>query len=159
MLRLSKLSDYGTVIMASMALEPGRFYSAAEVASTVGVSPPTVSKVLKILARKGLLVSQRGARGGYTLARGAEEISIAQIIAAVEGPIGITECSAMAGLCLQEPGCPVRGNWLRINLLVRRALEGVNLAEFARPAILPVDVPVDMGAIHVRRQGACPPEP
>jgi FeS assembly SUF system regulator len=158
MLRLSKLGDYGTVIMACMALEPERLYRTAEVASMVGVPLPTAGKVLKTLARGGLLVSQRGAKGGYTLARRAQEISIAQIIVAVEGPLGMTECSAMAGLCLQEAGCPVRGNWLRINAAVLHALESVNLADFARPAAMPGAVPIDLGAIRARRQGACTPE-
>jgi FeS assembly SUF system regulator len=155
MLRLSKLGDYGTVIMAHLAREPQRVFSAAEVAAGVAVGVPTVSKLLKILAREGLLVSQRGAKGGYALARSPAEISIAQIIDAVEGPIGMTECSVIAGLCVQEPGCAVRANWLRINRVVRSALDAVSLSEFATPAV----VPIAPEAIRFAARAAMPREP
>jgi len=139
MLRLSKLGDYGTVIMAHMAREPARLFSAAEVSAAVGVGLATVSKLLKLLTREGLLVSYRGTKGGYTLARTPDEISIAQIIDAVEGTMGMTECSVTAGLCAQERECLARGSWLRINQAVRSALEGVRLAEFARPVVTTVE--------------------
>lgn len=148
MLRLSKLGDYGTVIMAHMAREPSRVFSAAEVAAAVGVGLPTVSKLLKMLGRSGLLVSHRGTKGGYTLARPPSEISIAQIIDAVEGTVGMTECSVRAGLCAQESGCRARGSWLRINQVIRSALEGVRLAEFAQP----IAIPVEVRAIHAGRR-------
>lgn len=153
MLRMSKLSDYSTVIMARIAREPQRFYRSADVAAEVGIALPTVSKLLKILAREHLLVSQRGAKGGYALARPAGDISLAQIIDAVEGPLGLTECSAMAGLCAQEEACAVRGNWQRINRVIREALEGVTLADFAQP----VYQPVNLGAIRSRHQSALAP--
>ncbi|NMG76946.1 SUF system Fe-S cluster assembly regulator [Aromatoleum diolicum] len=148
MLRLSKLGDYGTVMMAHMAREPSRVFSAAEVAAAVGVGLPTVSKLLKILARNGLLVSHRGTKGGYTLARSPGEISIAQIIDAVEGTVGMTECSVTVGLCAQEPRCLARGSWLRINQVVRSALEGVRLAEFAQP----VATRIDLRVMHAGRR-------
>ena len=99
---------------------------------------PTVSKVLKALVQHGLLASHRGAKGGYSLAAPAEEISVAQIIAAIEGPIALTECSDTIGLCGQETQCSVRGNWQRINSAVREALERVTLAELARPMAQPL---------------------
>ena len=138
MLRLSRLGDYATVIMARLAREPERRFSAAELAAAVGVGPATVSKLLKMLAREGLLVSHRGARGGYALARPPEEITLAQIIDAIEGRMSLTECGLMAGLCSQEAGCQVRSAWLRINETVRNALDTVKLADFARPASEPV---------------------
>jgi len=140
MLRLSKLGDYGTVIMAHIACDAERCFSAAEVAAAIGVARPTVSKLLKILAREGLVVSHRGAKGGYSLARPPDQISIAQIIDAVEGRIAMTECSATAGLCARESGCAVRSAWRRINEAVRTALEGVRLAEFAQPSSAPVGI-------------------
>jgi FeS assembly SUF system regulator len=135
MLRLSKLSDYGTVIMAHMAREPARSYSAGELAEAVSLARPTVTKLLKLLAREQLLVSQRGAKGGYMLARTPEEISIAQIIDAVDGRFGMTECCSSAGLCVQETVCSVRANWQRINRVIRDTLASVTLGEFAGPRI------------------------
>jgi FeS assembly SUF system regulator len=148
MLRLSKLGDYGTVIMAHIARDPGRRYSAAEIAAGIAVSQPTVSKLLKILARAGLLVSHRGARGGYSLAQAPERISIAQIIDAVEGRVAMTECNVTAGLCAQEPGCMGRSAWLRINEAVRGVLEGVRLAEFVQPASIPVRMVARRPQVH-----------
>ena len=150
MLRLSKLTDYGTVIMTHMARAPERTYSAAELAAAIGVAAPTASKILKTLARGELLTSLRGARGGYMLSRPPGEISIARIIEAMEGPIGVTECSATAGLCLQEGCCSVRENWQRINQVIRHALDHMSLAEMTRPGFQPVDTE----AIQARRRGA-----
>ena len=96
---------------------------------------PTVSKILKILAREGLLVSHRGARGGYTLARPPAEISVAEIIGALEGPIAITECvSEEPGVCGQESLCTIRANWLLINQAVQSALDKITL-DRARTAV------------------------
>lgn len=134
MLRVGKLTDYGTVVMTYLAREPEQMRSANDIAAELGLALPTVSKVLKALVHHGLLASHRGAKGGYTLAVPAEAISVAQIIAAIEGPIALTECSDTEGSCDQETGCSVRGNWQRINRAVREALENVSLAELARPA-------------------------
>ncbi len=142
MLRMSKLADYGTVVMTTLAREPHRIQSAAEVAGRTGVAAPTVSKVLKILAREGLLVSLRGANGGYRLPRSPAQISVAQIIAALEGPIGMTECSAVPGLCSQESCCTVRSNWQKINRMVLLALEQLTLEQMTRPIGQPVKVNV-----------------
>jgi len=141
MLRLSKLTDYGTVIMTFMARDQDRVQSAQEVADQVGIALPTVSKVLKILCRYELVVSMRGARGGYLLARPASEITMAEIISAMEGtPLGLTECSSMPGVCVQERHCSIRGNWLRINHVIVQALEQVSLAEMARPVLQPIRI-------------------
>ncbi len=139
-MRMSKLADYSTVVMTYMARDPAALHSAHEVSQRVRVALPTVSKIFKILAKEGLVVSTRGVKGGYLLARAPEKISIAEIIDAVEGRISLTECSHHAGLCVQEAHCSVRGNWQRINAAVRRALEGVSLADMSRPIMRKVDV-------------------
>lgn len=134
MLRISKLSDYGTVILTQMASQPAHLYSAAELAETLGLGVPTVSKVLKTLGRHALVTSLRGARGGYTLARPAHAITVADIIDALEEqPFGLTECSATSGSCDLETSCRVRANWVNISTVVRRALEDVSLAEMIEP--------------------------
>jgi FeS assembly SUF system regulator len=152
MLRLSKLTDYGTVIMTHLARNRGRIYSAAEVAAAIGVAVPTASKILKTLARHHLLQSLRGVNGGYLLARPPEQISLAQVIDAMEGPAGMTECSVGAGLCAQEGLCAIRANWQSINRVIFRALNSVTLAEMAQPVFHPVDI----GALHAPRRAHAP---
>lgn len=134
MIRLSRLSDYGIVLMAHLAgLDRNQPHAAREVASAAGLPLPVASKLLKSLAREGLLVSHRGAKGGYTLAHRPEEISAAQMITALEGPIGLTECTVHPGECAQEASCHVREPWQRINEVVRNALSDVSLAHLAQP--------------------------
>ena len=140
MLRMSKMTDYGTVVMTYLAREPDRVHNAQEVAANVHVPPATVSKILKILARGELLTPQRGAKGGYMLARPPSRITVAQIVDAMEGqPLGLTECSSSPGACVQESSCSARGSWQRINDAIRGALEGVTLEQMATP-VYPVDV-------------------
>jgi FeS assembly SUF system regulator len=130
LIRLSRLSDYGIVLMALLAARSGDTPSnAREVAALAHLPLPVVSKVLKALARRGLLVSHRGAKGGYSLARPPAEITAAEMIAALEGPIGLTECAAHPGQCVKESNCHVREPWQRINSVVRRALDQVTLAD------------------------------
>ena len=133
MLKLSKLTDYATVIMTTLAREPERQRNAVELAAEIHLAVPTVSKVLKRLARHGLLDSTRGAHGGYRLARSPQQISMAQIIQALEGQVGLTDCAMHNGRCGIESKCRVRTNWLRIDVAVRRALDGVTLAEMLQP--------------------------
>lgn len=140
MLRVSKLTDYGHVVMAHMARQPQQIHTAVEIARAVHIALPTVSKLLKLLARAGLLISLRGAKGGYRLALEPERISVARIIAALEGPIAMTECSGSASVCIQEPSCAIRDNWQAINRAVLEALEGVSLARMAEPAGRPVTI-------------------
>lgn len=132
MLRVSKLTDYATVVMACLASCDER-QSAQALAERARLEAPTVSKLLKQLAQAGLVVSTRGINGGYRLAREAEHITIADIVTAMEGPIGMTECSAHAGLCDHESHCGVRMNWQRINQAIAGALRGVTLAEMIKP--------------------------
>ena len=133
MLRLSKLTDYGTVVLAHMAQQSGTVYTAAGVAAATRVALPTVSKLLKLFARAGLVTSYRGARGGYCLAHPPEAITAVQIIDAVEGPVAITQCSLDHSHCGIESVCGVGHNWQRISLAIRDALKTVTLAQLARP--------------------------
>jgi FeS assembly SUF system regulator len=129
MLRISKLTDYGTLILAQLPVCSEGLASAGKVASDTHLSQPTVSKLLKALVRAGLVVSERGSNGGYALARPDNEISAAEIINAIEGPVAITECSSAAGRCSLEPTCKVGSAWQGINLSIRRALNEVSLAD------------------------------
>ncbi len=129
MLRLSKLTDYGTIVLAQLAAQPGTLSTASEVASATRLGQATVRKLLKALARAGLVVSERGAQGGYLLARDPEKISAAQILDALEGPVAITECSAAGGECDLEAVCRVGAAWRRINHSIRRALNEISLAD------------------------------
>ena len=129
MLRISKLTDYATVVMTCLAQAPADVLSAQEIAERAHLELPTTSKLLKTLAQAGLVESFRGVRGGYRLARPALEVTIADVVAAMEGPFGMTECSAHAGACGHEPHCAVRGNWRRISDAIETALRGVTLAD------------------------------
>ena len=132
MLRISKLTDYGTVVLAHLAEHQASVRSAADVAQATGVALPTVSKLLKLLARAGLVTSTRGASGGYRLSRPPQAISAADVIDALDGPVSITECSASDGDCEHEDVCSVGGAWQRINVAIRRALKDVTLNDLVR---------------------------
>lgn len=134
MLRMSKLADYGTVVMSYIARQPGRLISAGEIAHAIGLEQPTVSKLLKLMTHAGLLVSRRGAMGGYSLSRSPQRISMADIIDAIEGaPMGLTECSSTPGLCTRESTCSVRANWQRISQSIRGILADVTLNDLLLP--------------------------
>ncbi len=129
MLRISKLTDYGTLVLAQLPASGDGLTSAGRVADATHLSQATVSKLLKALAHAGLVVSERGSHGGYALARPDDEITAAQIIDAIEGPVAITECSSAAGRCHLEPTCGVGSAWQGISLSIRRALTEVSLAD------------------------------
>ena len=131
MLRISKLTDYGTVILACLASEQTRLWTASEVAERTRVGLPTVSKLLKKLQRAGLVVSTRGSHGGYHLARAPGEITAAHILDALEGPFAITECSGEHSTCGLESNCRVGHAWQRVNSAIRRALSEISLAQLA----------------------------
>ena len=132
MLRISKLTDYAILMMVELTRD-GEMLSAHALAERIHVESPTASKVLKLLAGGGLLESYRGANGGYRVSREAADISVAEVIAAIEGPIAMTECSVEEGLCSQEDQCELRSNWQRISLAVAQALREVSLAEMSAP--------------------------
>jgi FeS assembly SUF system regulator len=129
MLRMSKLTDYGTMVLAQLSVSAHGWTTASAVAGATHLGQPTVSKLLKALAHAGLVVSTRGVQGGYALARPAAMISAAEILDALEGPVAITECSSAKGGCELESFCRVGTAWQRINHSIRRALEGVSLAD------------------------------
>jgi FeS assembly SUF system regulator len=143
MLRITKLTDYGVLVLSDMVGPSGETTRAAsDVAGRTRIPQPTVSKVLKLLSRGGLVVSERGKHGGYRLARAPELISVAEIVAAIEGPISVTECSSEAEHPCEHLGtCPVENNWVRINEAIRQTLRGITLAEMVRPN-LPVLIPL-----------------
>ncbi len=132
MLRISKLTDYGTVVLAELAAHDGHVCSAAGVSSATGIGLPTVSKLLKSLAHADLVTSTRGVNGGYELARDAQDISAADVIDALEGPVSITECSSTDSHCDFESICNVGGAWQRINVAIRNALDDVSLVDLAQ---------------------------
>lgn len=134
MFRLSNLTDYAVVVMSAMARQSGAVQTVTQIADRTGVPAPTVAKLMKALVPAGLMVSHRGAAGGYVLARDPEAISIAEIIAALDGPIAITHCvDGAESTCGVERLCPMRGNWEKVNRAVRDALESVSLADMMAP--------------------------
>jgi FeS assembly SUF system regulator len=154
-IRITRQTDYAIILLAYLASRPReRILTAREAAQECRLPVPMVSKILKTLAREGILLSHRGVKGGYSLGRLPERITIGDIIGALEGPIGMTECSSSPGSCEQEPVCPVRINWQRISLAVRGALEEIPLSEMVgagRQTLLTVIPPP--GATDVPRQG------
>jgi FeS assembly SUF system regulator len=131
MLRISKLTDYATVILAQMMVPPERLHTAAGVSEATGIAQPTVTKLLKQLQKSHLVTSVRGTHGGYQLARPPASISAAEILDALEGPIAITECAGNDSHCGIEHACRVGHSWQRINNAIRRALQDINLHELA----------------------------
>jgi len=137
MLRVTRLTDYATVVLTVLASRPQAVLSATELAECAGLEPPTVSKLLKILAQANLVASFRGTHGGYRLARAAEDISLIEIVEAMEGPLAITECSLDHSQCGIFHQCGVRANWRRINDVIGDALRAVSLAEMTRDYAFP----------------------
>lgn len=131
MLRISKLTDYATVILAALAEQPEHVRTAGALAQETRIAAPTVSKLLKQLQRAGLVTSTRGLHGGYQLARPATQISAAEILDALEGPVALTDCSVGYGHCGIEATCRVGRVWQRLNLAIRRSLYEVSLAQLA----------------------------
>ncbi|MGD8341476.1 MAG: SUF system Fe-S cluster assembly regulator [Gammaproteobacteria bacterium] len=129
---MSKLTDYGTLVLSQLATAGQEPCSAGVVAGETRLALPTVSKLLKALTRSGLVVSTRGSQGGYALARPPGDITAAEIIDALEGPVAITACSADDGSCDLESFCRVGLAWQSINLSIREALQQVTLADLQR---------------------------
>jgi FeS assembly SUF system regulator len=139
MIRMSKLTDYAIVLLAHLA-RSDRTLTAQELAERSGVPAPTVSKLCKELSKAGIVVSHRGRRGGYGLARPADQISVAQIVEALEGPIALTECSAPGGdPCGLEPVCPAKASWDPVSRAIHGALSGLPLSAIAPFRAAPVD--------------------
>ena len=133
MLRISKLTDYATVILSFLALNPDRITSATTIADAVHLSVPTVSKVLKILAEFELVKSYRGTGGGYQLARSSDQITLAEVVSAIEGKLAMTECCAMENTCALDSLCAIKENWQVINKIILTALGELTLKDMTKP--------------------------
>ncbi len=135
MIRLSKLTDYGLVLMSHIANRQDRpLRTARELAAESQLPLFTVSKLLKQLLHSGLLVSHRGIKGGYSLAREADKISVLEVISALEGPLAFTECSTeVSGICGLEPSCFIKHNQRIINAAMRGVLEKITLHDLVQP--------------------------
>ena len=135
MFRLSKITDYGIVILAHLAKgDPAATQNAREVATAVELPFPVVGKILKSLARRGVLQSHRGSKGGYALLRPPCEITVTDMVSALDGPVALTECNVGPQLCQHEQTCPVRDPWHVINRVVEVALSKITLADLIDPA-------------------------
>ncbi len=146
MLRMTKQADYGIVLMSYLANQPERPFSAPDLAVETQLPLPTVSKVLKHLCREGLLSSHRGVKGGYSLSQDPRQITVAAMIAALDGPIAFTECiEDTPGSCSQEDNCHLRANWQRINQSVTQALEDISLFDLAVSSRPPL---VQLGSVR-----------
>lgn len=148
MLKLSKLTDYATVILSYMAKDHSQMHATQEISERTGIAQPTVSKVLKCLVKAKILVSVRGAKGGYLLARMPEKITVATVIDALEGPIALTECNASHKNCEQAAGCEIQGNWGLVNQKVFNALESVTMADMAMPAKQPKEILIPVSSLY-----------
>jgi FeS assembly SUF system regulator len=149
MLRIGKLTDYALIVLSLMARSGDRSFTTAELAEISGIAAPTTSKILKMLARDGIVNSTRGVKGGYALAAPPAGISVARVIQALEGPIAITECGLDEDPCQQSGSCHLRGNWEIINRAIRAALESVTLADMIQPvASLPQIAYIPLESIH-----------
>ena len=137
MLKLSKLTDYAVVVLVRLSDATG-IQTSGGIAATTGVPEPTVAKVLKIMTTAGLVLSQRGARGGYRLARSLADFSIAEVIMAIDGPIALTACvEHSATVCDASSLCPVKGRWDTVNTAIQDALSAISLADMRAPAFFP----------------------
>ncbi len=138
MLRLTKLTDYGILLMTHMASsEQGRF-TAGGLAEITRIPAPTVSKILQMLLHEGLLDSTRGAKGGYSLSRSPTDININEIIQVFEGSLALTECNLDSSSCDQHDVCSTSGNWKRINRAVGQALQDISLSDMTEQDFVPV---------------------
>jgi FeS assembly SUF system regulator len=142
MIILSKLADYSVIVATHLAAHPERQETAAAIAAATRLPPATVAKLLKALAHAGLVTATRGAAGGYRLARLPAAISVAQVVAAIDGDIGMTQCSVHAADCDRTNYCPTRPHWTAINRAVGAALSAISLAEMIGPLAFAPTFPV-----------------
>ncbi len=134
MLRMSKLTDYGLVLLTHMARASPAQRSAQELSTASRVPMPTVSKILKELSKAGLVLSQRGRNGGYSLSRPPDQISVAAVVEALEGPVELTECSSGAESgCSLQADCVAKGHWGPISRAIQRTLERLPLTALGPP--------------------------
>lgn len=136
MLKIGKMTDYAVLILTTMAKAPQQLMSASHLADSLHLSVPTVSKILKILADSSLVLSQRGAEGGYHLGKPAEKITVADVIAAMEGDLTMTECCETTSLCSLGTMCSMQDNWLKINGLIKELLSRLSIIDMTGPISL-----------------------
>ena len=130
MIRLNKMTDYAVVMLSHLAVDVDRVVTATELARGSVLPLPSVSKLMKQLSRAGILTSQRGASGGYRLGRAPKDISIADIVTILEGPIALTACIEGADTsCDAIPQCSLSGHWNQVNHAIQVALDSVSLAD------------------------------
>lgn len=137
MFRISKLTDYAMVILTHMGKSPDLIYQTTEIAIAVHLAKPTVAKILKQLVNKKILISQRGAAGGYQLAGNAEDISLATIITALEGQVAITECNSKIKRCARATKCPITSPWVKINSIIYNSLDAYKLSDLVAATLEP----------------------
>ena len=149
MLKLSRLTDYAVVALVRLSAADGMETSPG-IAASIGVPEPTVAKVLKALAGHGLVISSRGARGGYRLGRPLNEIAVSEVIMAIDGPIALTSCVDGASGCESQSLCPIAGRWDPVNDAIRSALSRISLADMEAasvPAVFRVPVLAPMNEV------------
>lgn len=137
MFKINRLTDYAAVVMLSLSKYPEVSSSAAEVSQRTGIAYPTVSKVLKLLLESKLVVSHRGVRGGYVLTRPAEQISLAELVEAIEGGLSVTSCCAEAGDCIRIESCGTKSNWQLINRALLVLFQSISLRDMAGTLTVP----------------------
>jgi FeS assembly SUF system regulator len=133
MIILSKLADYGVIVASHLATDPERLMTASTLSHETRLPRATVAKLLKALAHGGVVAGARGAAGGYRLARPAAEITLAEVVAAIDGAIGVTQCTIHGPSCARTTFCPTKPHWKRINDAVGIALGAILLAEMVEP--------------------------
>jgi len=133
MFRINKLTDYGVMLLAQMATEPDKMFTPAVLAKALRLPKPTVAKLLKRLTGAGILVSTRGKHGGYQLKIAPDKLSMAEVLTALEGPIGITDCSLGPGICQLEQQCRIGKGWQQFNRALYNELRALSLANLVTP--------------------------
>lgn len=131
MIRISKLADYALQVL-QVVMASDQCLSANKCAEKTRISVATVSKLLKILLEAKLLVSEKGAKGGYLLSRPPETITLADLVSAIDGPLALTECSKLAYDCPHEKFCGQQENWQTISQIIFNVLSQISLRDMAR---------------------------
>jgi len=156
MLRIGKLTDYATVILATLAADRSHVLTAGALSARTHIASPTVAKLLKQMHRAGLVNSTRGTHGGYQLARDPENISAASILDALAGPVALTECSSASGQCGIEHTCSVGRTWQRLSMAIRRSLNEITLAQLAGLDTRTPTMPIERELKYMGRNKAAP---
>ncbi len=137
MLRLNRMTDYAILVLGALARRHGETLASGHLARVTKLAQPTVAKVLKMLLAAELVETQRGVRGGYRIKKILADISLVDIVEAMEGPIAVTDCIEGARQpCSASKCCCMRNHWNHVNLAIRRALMDVTLEDLTNPAAL-----------------------